>query len=88
MSKTRAANGDRSLSGSNIKRFRKATIPELSQRALAEKMQLLNIDVDKNAVQRIESGERHVSDLELVTFAECLGVSVMELLNPISFSSK
>jgi hypothetical protein len=47
-------------------------------------MQLLNVDIDKNAIQRIEAGERHVSDLELVAFAECLNVAVMELLTPIS----
>jgi len=51
----------------------------MSQRALADKMQLLGIDVDKNAIQRIECGKRFITDIELVAFAEVFGVSVEEL---------
>ncbi|MBP5437034.1 MAG: helix-turn-helix transcriptional regulator [Treponema sp.] len=54
--------------------------PTLSQRALADKLQLNGIDVDKNAIQRIECGKRFVTDIELVVIARVLGVSVMELL--------
>ncbi|MBR4247220.1 MAG: helix-turn-helix transcriptional regulator [Treponema sp.] len=54
--------------------------PTLSQRALADKLQLNGIDVDKNAIQRIECGKRFVTDIELVVIARVLGVSIMELL--------
>ena len=74
-------NGDsNNLSGGNISRIRKGMKPTLSQRALADKLQLNGIDVDKNAIQRIECGKRFVTDIELVVIARVLGVSVMELL--------
>jgi transcriptional regulator with XRE-family HTH domain len=74
-------NGDsNNLSGGNISRIRKGMKPTLSQRALADKLQLNGIDVDKNAIQRIECGKRFVTDIELVVIARVLGVSIMELL--------
>ncbi|MBR6193260.1 MAG: helix-turn-helix transcriptional regulator [Treponema sp.] len=74
-------NGDsNNISGENIARLRKSLIPRLSQRALADKLQLNGIDVDKNAVQRIECGKRFVTDIELVIIARVLGVTVLDLL--------
>jgi len=52
----------------------------MSQRMLAEKMQLLGVDIDKNAVQRIECGKRFVTDFELAALAEIFSVSCDELL--------
>lgn len=52
----------------------------MSQRILAEKLQLKGIDVDKNAVQRIESGERFVTDIELAALADVFGISTDDLL--------
>ena len=68
------------LSGKNIARIRKSLVPHISQRALADKMQLFGIDIDKNAIQRIECGKRFVTDIELVAIAKVLDVSVMKLL--------
>lgn len=68
------------ISGKNIARIRKGSIPKLSQRAFADKLQLYGIDVDKNAIQRIECGKRFVTDIELVAIAEVLNVSVADLL--------
>ena len=53
---------------------------EMSQRILAEKMQLYGIDLDKNAIQRIESGARFVTDIELLCFSGIFGISCDELL--------
>ena len=39
------------------------------------------IDVDKNAIQRIESGERFVTDIELKVLAQIFELSVDELLS-------
>ncbi|PWM72203.1 MAG: hypothetical protein DBX59_07105 [Bacillota bacterium] len=47
----------------------------MSQRALAEKLQLAGIDVDKNAVQRMESGRRFVTDVELKALSKIFCVS-------------
>lgn len=74
-------NGDsNNISGSNIARIRKGMSPTVSQRALADSLQLHGIDVDKNAVQRIECGKRFVTDIELVAIANVLKVSVLDLL--------
>ena len=54
----------------------------MSQRILAEKLQLYGIDVDKNAIQRIESGQRFVTDLELYCLAKVFGVSCDDLIDP------
>ncbi len=52
----------------------------LSQRKLADKLQLVGLDVDKNAIQRIEVGKRFVTDIELVYLAQVLNVDVNTLL--------
>ena len=69
------------ISGHNIATIRKAATPKLSQRALADKLQLHGIDVDKNAIQRIESGQRFVTDIELAAIALVLNVPVQSLLS-------
>ena len=52
----------------------------ISQRMLADLLQLDGLDVDKNAVQRIECGKRFVTDIELVHLANVLKRTVAELL--------
>ena len=51
-----------------------------SQRELADALQLLGLDVDKNAIQRIEAGKRFVTDIELVYLAEVFQISIIDLL--------
>lgn len=68
------------ISGEKIAHFRKQMQPKLSQRAFADSLQLCGIDVDKNAIQRIECGKRFVTDIELVCIAKVLNVSVLDLL--------
>ena len=41
----------------------------ISQRILADRLREIGLNIDKNAVQRIESGERFVTDIELQFFA-------------------
>ena len=48
---------------------------DVSQKRLADMLQLLGLDLDKNAIQRIESGKRFVTDIELRYFAKVLNVS-------------
>lgn len=75
----KAENGDNNICGANISRARKSL--RISQRELAARLQLNGLDVDKNAIQRIESGKRFVTDIELVALAYVLNRSVLELLN-------
>ncbi len=81
MYKNKATNGRNNISGLVIAKLRKNMVPKTSQRALADKMQLEGIALDKNAIQRIESGQRFVTDIELKTFAKVLGVSCDKLLS-------
>ena len=68
------------LCGEKIKALRLSFSNKMSQRALADRLQLIGIDVDKNAIQRIESGKRFVTDIELRALCEVFGVSPSELI--------
>ncbi|MBQ3592293.1 MAG: helix-turn-helix transcriptional regulator [Clostridia bacterium] len=57
------------------------TSMKLSQRALADKLQLYGLDIDKNAIQRIESGQRFVTDIEIIALAKVLETDLNTLLN-------
>lgn len=81
MFKNKADDGKNNICGKNIYELRKQQLPKISQRILAEKLQIKGIDIDKNAIQRIESGERFVTDIELKVLAEIFGVSCDDLLN-------
>lgn len=71
--------GLNNICGKNIAQFRKQS--GISQRELADKLQLSGLDIDKNAIQRIECGKRFVTDIELMFFAEFFNKSYDELLN-------
>lgn len=70
--------GLNNVCGKNISFFR--TNMKISQRGLADRMQLVGIDVDKNAIQRIECGKRFVTDIEIIAFAKVFNVSYDKLL--------
>ncbi len=80
MFKNKSASGRNNICGEKIYRLRTSQPKKMSQRMLADAMQLNGIDVDKNAVQRIESGQRFVTDIELVCLAKIFQVSYEELL--------
>lgn len=80
MYKNKNKDGTLNISGKKIKELRKQVEPKMSQRALADRLQVIGVDLDKNAVQRIESGQRFVTDIELKAFAKVLDVSVGYLL--------
>lgn len=67
------------ICGIKIKELRKNSTPSLSQRGLADQLQLIGVDLDKNAIQRIESGSRFITDVELIGFATFFKVPVNEL---------
>ncbi len=70
--------GRNNLCGRNVARRRVAM--KLSQRALADRLQLVGLDIDKNAIQRIECGKRFVTDIEIVALARVFDVTPNELL--------
>ena len=77
----KAPNGLNNICGRNVTNLRKGLDGNVSQRAFAVMLQNAGLDIDKNAVQRIESGQRFVTDIELNVIAKVLNVSVDELLD-------
>lgn len=59
------ANGRKNLLGIKMREIRKAR--GISQRQVADDLAELGLVVDKNAVQRMESGQRFITDIELIT---------------------
>ena len=80
MYKNKSTNGSHNLCGQKIYELRRAVGSRFSQNELAKKLQLEGLDLDKNAIQRIEAGKRFVTDIELKAFAKCFGVTADELL--------
>ena len=74
----KAKDGLNNVCGKNVVFLRKNM--GLSQRQLADVLQLAGLDIDKNAVQRIECGKRFVTDIEIIARADTLGVSLDVLL--------
>ena len=70
--------GLNNVSGKNIRKFRREQ--KISQRELADQMQLIGIDIDKNAIQRIECGKRFVTDIEIIAFSKVFNISFEKLL--------
>ena len=66
--------GKANISGDRIHQAR--TAQRLSQDALAAKLQLAGLSIGREAVSRIETGLRFVTDYELVIFARVLGVTI------------
>lgn len=81
MFKNKALDGKNNICGETVYALRKKHVPKMSQRMLAEQLQLNGIDVDKNAIQRIESGQRFVTDIELFCLSKIFRVSCDELLS-------
>lgn len=74
----KSADGRNNICGKQVSKYRKKL--GKSQRQLADSLQLAGLDVDKNVIQRIEAGKRFVTDIELVSIAKVLNVSVDVLL--------
>lgn len=80
MFKNKTNDGKLNLCGRNIAELRMAMEPKVSQNGLAKLLQLAGLDLEKNAIQKIESGQRFVTDIELKALAKVLGTTTDELL--------
>ena len=74
----KSADGLNNICGKNIAQLRMKM--GISQRELADKMQLAGIDIDKNAIQRIECGKRFVTDIEVIAFSKVFNITLEKLL--------
>ncbi|MBD5583675.1 MAG: helix-turn-helix transcriptional regulator [Clostridia bacterium] len=80
MFKNKAKDGKNNICGKQVSILRTNQQPKMSQKNLADLLQLNGIDVDKNAVQRIESGQRFVTDIEIIALCKIFNVSADYLL--------
>ena len=69
--------GKNNVCGEKIAFYRKEM--KLSQKKLADKLQLIGLDIDKNAIQRMESGQRFITDIELIYLARAFKKNISEL---------
>ena len=70
--------GKKNLCGDRIHQRR--SMLRLSQADLAARMQVNGVLIEREAISKIETGDRFVADYELTVFAKVLGVSVLWLL--------
>ena len=81
MFKNKNTNGANNICGEKIARLREKMLPKCSQRQLADKLQLIGLDLDKNAIQRVECGKRFVTDIEILAFCKVFDVTPNEFLD-------
>jgi len=68
----------KNIIGNKIKKLRKSA--GLTQKELAEKLQLEGYEFSDLTILRIEQGSRFVPDYEIVAFADYFGITTDELL--------
>jgi len=79
MNNARNFEGNLNIVGKKIRYYRIKN--KLSYQKLSDKLMFLGIDIHKQAIYKIEKGERTVVDYELCGFAECFKISVNELVS-------
>ncbi len=75
-------------SGHRIRVARAMHNPRLTQDDLVAKLQVLEINISKNTLSRMELGDRYITDLELIAFANALGVTTAWLLEETDYPYK
>ena len=70
--------GAKNISGDRIHQAR--TAMRLSQADLAARMQVSGVTIEREAISKIETGGRFVTDYELMVFAKVLNVSMEWLI--------
>ena len=81
MPKPRTESGEKNLISKRLAKLRQDR--HMSQRDLANKLQLAGYDMDKNVITRIETNKRYVSDLEIKAIAEIFQVSYVYLIDGV-----
>ena len=79
MPKPLSLHGEKNLISQRLIALRKEQ--GLSQRDLAQKLQLAGYDMDRNVITRIETNQRYVTDIELKVLAEVLDTTYSYLID-------
>ena len=75
----KAKDGKNNICWQKIYMHRKSM--HISQRKLADLLQLEGLDIDKNAIQRIEAGKRFVTDIEILALSKVFNTGIDNLIN-------
>ncbi len=67
--------------GPRIREARLRALAKVSQEGLAARLQAMGVELDRSAISRIESGERQVTDLEILPICQALDVPVGSLFS-------
>ena len=70
--------GKKNISGDRVREARRQK--QWSQTALALKLQLKGVTIERDSISRIENGTRFIADYEIRVLSETLNVSVLWLL--------
>lgn len=79
MPKPRTQSGEKNLISHNLIQLREMN--HMSQRNLAQQLQLAGYDIDKNVITRIETNKRYVTDIELKALSDIFQISIDSLIN-------
>lgn len=71
----------RNLVGQQIRKARERGNPPLTQQDLSARLEVRGVHIDRAGISKVETGYRVVTDIELVVFADALGVTVQWLLD-------
>ena len=74
-------NQKRNIVGPQIRKARERSRPRLTQQDLAARLEVRGVHIDRAGISKIEIGYRVVTDIELLAFADALGVTVQWLTN-------
>lgn len=81
MFKNKNTEGLNNICGRKVREYRQLLPGKISQAKFADMLVLAGLDIDKNAVQRIEAGKRFVTDIELKSIANVLACGYKDLLD-------
>jgi HTH-type transcriptional regulator, cell division transcriptional repressor len=73
-------NGAKNIIGKRVREARSKVSPLITQQDLSSRLEVLEYNIDKVSITKIEAGDRFVADYEVVGLAKVLGVSVEWLL--------
>ena len=77
----------KNIVGERVRQARKSAKPPITQTDLVARLQLQYMNIDQSGLSKLESGQRPVSDIEVLVLARALKVSVGWLLEKTNTSS-
>lgn len=83
MRKNNNFNNSYNVIGKNIKEIRKKN--KITQEELCARMQVEGFQISRSDISKLENGKKLIADFEIIGFAKCLKVSILELFKNIIF---